>query len=238
MSQEYEQFVMRWIAREYEAQGYRVQFGSAVPTSDIRFDALAERESDGAKVLIELIDARHAGRKIEERVRALERFAEEFPNARVDLRRLDYEMPSWLMRIADRPGERKWSLRQLVSDDFWPVWLSWPAPIMSGVSAESYLTGLWTLHAAMLRAFSEELHPDGSDARSVLALYNDLLASGRLKAPEDESENVSLDLFQLFDAVVAVMNGASARDEEASQLYGHLISVRQQIIDQMGRPER
>lgn len=55
MSQEYEQFVMRWIAREYEAQGYRVRFGSAVPTSDIRFDALAERESDGAKVLIELL---------------------------------------------------------------------------------------------------------------------------------------------------------------------------------------
>jgi hypothetical protein len=216
---DYERFQLALIAQDYESRGYTVTLEERLANTGVTFDAVARREVDGSMVVIEIVNAMRSD-ALEQRRKAFAKLAEAFPGANVDLRYVDPALPKWAPRLATQPGTREALL---------------DAGEPEGYQMARNLLFLWSYHAALLRAYNtitvelldkEQLYDDPKD---ILTLYNQLLASGRLRDPAAVADDVDLDLFELFDVVTAAVQGCPITAEEVEQMRRHLFSIGEQI---------
>jgi len=218
---DYEDLQLRLIAREYEREGYFVSFEVAFNGLDTHFDAVARRVSDGDLVIIELVNVERSPESREGLQASLAALAEMYPRARVDIRRVDSEVPAWTQLLWARQRST-WNLRTVPTDG--------GEPDSGGFQrAAGELLLLWAGHASLLRAFAASSFERLQQPASLLATYNSLLASGLLQAPEVVVDDVELDLFQLYDLAMAALQGSPIEPAEVEQLRGHVLSVRSQV---------
>lgn len=224
---DYEDLQLRLIAREYEREGYSVSFEVAFSGVDTRFDAVARRVSDGDLVIIELVNAERSPASRASLQASLATLAEINPRARVDIRRIDPELPAWTQVLRARQRS-KWHLRTAPSED--------AGEPDSGEfqHAAGELLQLWAAHASLLQAFASTYVERQQEPTSLLATYNSLLAAGLLQAPEVVMDGIELDLFQLYDLAMAALQGSPIEPAEVEQLRGHVLSVRVQVVRMMG----
>lgn len=227
MSRAYEQMQLELIALEFQRQGYEVHLESSVDASSARYDAVATRHSDRSLVVIELLNADRPPTEMRRRLEALESLARTHPHARVELRYIDPALPSWTLRrhLSDVPRTRGWGFLKLLTE---------PANSLESAIPATALLQWWSLHAAMLRSLAEEFDSSRPESVGILDLYNDLLASELLAAPEHKDDYIELDLFELYDAVLGALQGVAVTEYEVDQLRRHVRAVRSQIAGMIG----
>lgn len=219
---DYENLQLRLIGREYERKGYFVSFEVAFNGLDMRFDAVAHRRSDGDLVIIELVNAERPPASREDLEASLAALAQIYPRARVDIRRIDPEVPAWTQLLWARQRST-WHLRTVSPD-------GGGEPDSDAFQrAAGELLQLWAGHASLLRAFASLSFEGMQEPTSLLAIYNALLAAGSLQPPEVVVDGVELDLFQLYDLAMAALQGSPIEPAEVEQLRGHVLSVRSQV---------
>ncbi|MGN3966811.1 hypothetical protein ACS0ZG_31920 [Burkholderia gladioli] len=220
---EYERHQLQLIAATYEKEGFDVQLEVRLSNIPFRFDAVAHDPISEKMVIIEVVNARLGDRSIEQRRRALEAVAKFYPSAKVDFRYIDHGVEPFWVRSRE-PGRRG-------DVDILQAALSRRLPRLSKKLLYDTIqfAELWTLHIAMLRAYGKCLNLDDANSIDVRDLYNELLRLQRLVPPEDNSDKVTENLFDLYDTALATMQGALALRYDVMQIRGHVISVRAQI---------
>lgn len=217
----YEALQLRLIVRDYLNQGFVVSREDA--RINVRFDAVVYRESDNQLVFIELLNSRRPVNINEDRVRALERAAQAYPHAKIDLRYIDVEAAPYgaLLGQGARPAN---------GDDFRSILKQrLPTPKGNSISNVGLLLELWAIHALALRTVAWAVERPRAATESVLDAYNNLLRRGVLEAPEQIDDTVTLDLFQIHDAVLAATQGAIVEARYPNELRKHIQSVRKQL---------
>ncbi|NII11292.1 hypothetical protein [Oleiagrimonas sp. C23AA] len=222
MKRDYEDLQLRLIGREYEREGYSVSFEVAFPGLDTRFDAVAHRESDGDLVIIELVNAERSPASRGGLEASLEAVTQIYPRTRVDIRRIDPEVPGWTRLLWARQRSTEHLRTVLPKAGGEP-----DSDAFQRNAAE--LLQLWAGHASVLRAFAALSLEGMREPATVLAIYNALLAAGLLQPPEVVVNGVELDLFQLYDLAIAALQGSFIEPAEVEQLRKHVLSVRSQV---------
>lgn len=219
----YERYQLELITNEYVSNGFEVLFETALPGSNIFFDAIARRRSDDQLVLIELVSARLTEKQIIARRRSISEAALKFPTALVDFRYIDDNSQALLSVSHNR--SRSVRLKQLES------LLSEKLPIVKGkpFDAAKEILFLWASYSSLLRGYGYWLKHPECETIILLDLYNDMLRCGFLKPPEKIMDSLEFDIFSLHDAVIASTQGAIVDMTYVIQLRGHYQSLRKQV---------
>lgn len=223
-NESYERYQLELIAQEYRQRGFDVssEVQSGVGTS--MFDAVARHKESGKLVFIELVNKSSARSQASQRMKAIEGFSVTYPEAVVDFRYIDVEssrLHQWQRNVGE---DHRIEVSEAVSQRV-------ARPPVNAVGRSMYFMQIWSLHVATIRAFGRVLdilagHADG---RGALDIYNQLLRYKFLSPPEDLVDGVSLNLFELHEAVLAVAEGAEVNEQYFDDLIEHFRSVRKQI---------
>jgi hypothetical protein len=218
---EYEKLQLELIAHEYRSNGYSVQVETVLPGSGLRFDAIAQNDN-GAMVLLELLNPNLSEDEIAARRHAISEAAKRHPNAMVDFRYIDLKQSAF-RRFNHADGERiEDPLKKLLSTRV-------PALNHDPRSASKQMIALWVAYALLLRAYARHWPKLPSETVSILGLYNEFLHAQILKPAEVGDDQVSDDLFQMHEVVIAATEGASVDLAYVKQLRRHYLWLRKQV---------
>ena len=224
ISREYEQYQLKLIGKSYLERGFTVLYNASINGLSYRFDALAQNESDEI-IIIELVNKSQSNDAMKERLKALEEISNLIPRAKVDFRYIDVDAGSFQMirRLAQEP--RELDLQQA---------LTVRLPRLAGQEEDATLLflNLWLLHVATIRAYGASLRLNQANSKSLLDLYNEMLQSKDLIAPEVLADSVSQDLFDLYAKAQGAIQGALIGRDTYEQLRGHVREIRKQIRKQ------
>ncbi|MCD4500167.1 hypothetical protein [Chromobacterium vaccinii] len=219
---EYEQYQLALIAQDYRHRGFQVELEGYIPgVPGWRFDALARSET-GETVIIELVNKRQSYHHAKLRLVALEAVARRQPNVKVDFRYIDVDTGVvWLTRNR-RQEDAAPNLQQALN-------VRLPKLPSNAVDVTQKFLALWLLHVSLIRAYSVHLGLAEVHTESALNLYNELLRTQSLVAPETVEDTVTQDLFELYAQSRGALQGGSINRETLIQLRMHFMNVRQQV---------
>ena len=225
-AREYEQYQLRLIAASYRQRGYDVDIQKRV--GGFVLDAVATHGNTGETVIIELVNARRTAKQMEMHVAAFESLATELPNAKVDFRYIGVDD-----NIGSLGELQSRALPEVGLHEMLTARLPRVPPILDAAASPYEATRqfieLWVLHVRLLRAFAKHLGVPGAAEENVLEVYNELLRGKSLTPPEAWIQDLSLDLFDLYDEARGALQGAAVRLETFMQLRRHVLDIRRQI---------
>ena len=227
-NEDYERYQLELILREYASRGFEVSQEAQAEFGNMRFDAIARNRASGQLVIIELVNKAQSRARATERINAIRRLAEVYPEAQVDLRYIDVEK-SRLHWWRDTVGEDRYaSIEDALTKRL-------PRRPNDSLGWTMYFMQVWALHTATIRAYGRllDLLTAPPVGRGALEIYNELLRFELLSPPEDLVEGVSLNLFDLHEAVLAIADGAVVNESYLDSLIHHFYSVRQQVRKRM-----
>lgn len=218
---EYEEYQLKLIGQSYRERGFNVEYEPVIKGLSYRFDAIARNDS-GEIIIIELVNKHHRDKAMHNKLKALEEVSNLLPRAKVDFRYLDLD--AGVLQIArPRPPEvDKPDLKKILAKRL-------PRINTESVDATRPFLELWVQHVAAIRAYGVNLGWNEAETESMLDLYNKMLRSQSLVAPEGVVDDVRQDLFDLFAEAQGVIQGASIDRDKFLQLRGHVVEVRRQI---------
>lgn len=221
-SREYEQHQLALIAQSYRQQGFQVEHeGRIEGVPEWRFDAVA-RSKTGETVIIELVNSRASYADAQNRLKALEAVAATQLDVKVDFRYLDVDIGTAWVTQNLRQADTASNLRQA---------LEARPPRLPNDTAQvtAKFVTLWLRHVSLIRAYCMRLGLAEVRGEGALDLYNELLRTQNLVAPEAMQTDVTQDLFELYAAAQGALQGGTISLEEFQQLRMHFINLRQQI---------
>lgn len=218
---EYERYQLDSILSEYTSKGYTVEVEAQVAGQGARFDAIARRSHGDQLVLIEIVNPNLSDHQIAARRRAIEEAASQNPRALVDFRYIDTRQSAFLEFNKRDDDFRYQQFRELLSARF-PVFDKKPK------YATRQLLSLWAGYASLLRALGRFCEHPENETVSILDLYNSFLRHGILVPAERTDDEVSDDLFQIHEVVIAATQGAVVDIGYVKQLRGHYQALRKQ----------
>lgn len=223
-NEDYERYQLELILQEYSSRGFDVSLEPQAGIGNMRFDAIAKNRASGQLVVIELVNKTQSKSMASERINAIRRFAEIYPDAQVDLRYIDVEKSRvrWWQELVGE--DRSASIKDVLNKRL-------PRRSISVLGRSMYFMQVWALHTATIRAYGRIIDPLIAPPRSLgaLEIYNDLLRLQLLHPPEELIEGIDLNLFDLHEAVLAIAEGAAVNDRYLDNLIHHFHSVRQQV---------
>lgn len=218
---EYERYQLDSIISEYTSQGYTVEIGAHFAATNSQFDAIATRVDDDRMVLIEIVNPNLTEHQIAARRRAIEDAASRFPRALVDFRYIDQRQSAFQEFNKRDDNFRHLQFRQLLNARL-PVFNKKPE------QAARQLLGLWGSYTSLLRGFGRFCGHSQNETASILDLYNSFLQRGILVPAERTDDDVSEDLFQVHEVMIAATQGAIVDILYVKQLRGHFQALRKQ----------
>ncbi len=223
-NEDYERYQLELILQEYASRGFDVSLETQAGIGNMRFDAIAKNRASGQLVVIELVNKMQSKSRASERINAIRRFAEIYPDAQVDLRYIDIEKSRfrWWQELVGE--DRSANIKDVLNKRL-------PRRSTSVLGRSMYFMQVWALHIATIRAYGRviDLLTAPPKSRGALEIYNDLLRLQLLHPPEELIEGIDLNLFDLHEAVLAIAEGAAVNDRYLDNLLHHFHSVRQQI---------
>lgn len=224
-TREYEQHQLKLIGQSYLERGFKVSYEVNIKGLSYEFDALAQNDL-GEIVIIELVNKRLSDEAMQKRLDALKDVSTLLPEAKVDFRYIDGDA-GVLMMARSHPQEAN-------RRDLWRALTArLPRLAAERVDATRPFLELWLLHVTAIRAYSAKLGWNHAEIESVLDLYNEMLQSKILVAPETVADDVSQDLFELYTEARGALQGASIGHGTFLQLRAHVLEVRRQIRRQV-----
>ena len=227
-NEDYERYQLELILREYASRGFEVSQEARAEFGNMRFDAIARNRASGQLVIIELVNKAQSRARATERINAIRRLAEVYPEAQVDLRYIDVEK-SRLHWWRDTVGEDSYtSIEDALKKRL-------PRRPNDSLGWTMYFMQVWALHMATIRAYGRllDLLTAPPVGRGALEIYNELLRFELLSPPEDLVDGVSINLFDLHEVVLAIADGAVVNESYLDSLIHHFYSVRLQVRKRM-----
>lgn len=220
----YERYQLDLIASEYRQKGYVVHLEESLPESRWRFDAIARNEVDGEMVLIELVNPNLSEEQINRRRLAIAEAALSFPKALVDFRYIDVKQSNFMQFNNTDENFRGWSFLDLMNSRVPPF-------NEHQKNTSRQMLTLWADYTVLLRGYGHLWRHPECETASIMDLYNSFLRAGILKPAEVVTDEVSDDLFQMYDVVTAATQGALVEVSYVKQLRGHYMWLRKQLKD-------
>ncbi len=219
--EEYEKYQLKMIEQSYRQRGFSFEPEPRIQGLQYRFDAIARSDS-GEVIIIELVNKYQSSRGMQNKLRAFEELSKLQPNVKVDFRYVDVDAGA-LQLARPRPQDAGHpNLQQLLKARM-------PRFDSEQIDATRPFLDMWTLHVALIRAYSVNLDLDYAGTGSMLDLYNEMLESHSLIAPEAVVDDVTQDLFDLFAEAQGALQGAPIDRRTFLQLRGHVLEVRKQV---------
>lgn len=224
----YERYQLELILREYSGRGFDVSQEAQAGLGNMQFDAIAKNRASGQLVIIELVNKAQSRAKAAERINAIRRLAEAYPDAQVDFRYIDVEKSRihwWQGAVG---GDRYERIEDALNKRL-------PRRPNDALGSTMYFMQVWALHTATIRAYGRfiDILTAPPVGRGALEIYNELLRLELLLPPEDLIEGVDLNLFDLHEAVLAIADGAIVNERYLDNLTQHFYEVRRQIRKRM-----
>ncbi len=223
---EFERFQLEIIAQDYRSQGFEVETEVQIDGISYVFDAVARRQSDRQQIFIELVNKSGVESLLSERSLAFREASAKFPHARVELRYIDNDAsPYFLLR---QRGQALDGVGIGVVASILKKKLP-PENIQDVAGSMRHFLSLWAIHSLTIRGMANFKYGEQGSEGNILDAYNQLLADGTIVAPETIEEEISLDLFQIFEAISATLHGAVVDIIFLWNLKLHVRSIRNQV---------
>lgn len=216
---EFEREQIDVLVQEYLARGYKVFREPHLIASGVTPDILVKNHKTGEILIIEVVNFNNVKKNLVERVKGLQRLFSDKEDVKIEFRYIDVPLAAELAtREEAQRSAAKFSKRLLKNLKPINNETIWYSPTVS-------LTSDWTRLARLLRASNE-----GSQEKSVLDIYNDLVACKAITKSDCNSDSVDKSIFEIFEHVKVVLEGGGVDDDIVRQMREHLTSIQSQLI--------